>query len=268
MSKTGDVRACAAGPGVVLDVQAACQPHKQNPQAPIDNYYEAAEAITLVGQLELLEQSPVLGRLLLLGHVSAAETFLRAILVGLLNVCPLSRAHAGTQMVPFASLGYYGEEEVAYGLFDGTSLAGAGEVKKAVKKLTDIDVQTSGACNDVLNKFDQLCHLRHAAVHAHGSIGTANATALGVVSSSGRLSLEINLARLHEAAMICRSFAQEINQVLFIRTFERWRNAGLLTRDYPVDQATFSKLYSLFRSKKDSESKSLAPRAAYDALFS
>jgi hypothetical protein len=248
-------------------VQAACQPHGQSKIAPIDNYYDAAEAITLVGQPDILKSNPVLGRLLLLGHVSATETFMRAILVGLINTCPLSRSHAGAQMVPYASIHYYDEAEVAYGLFEGASLAGAAEIRKAVKRLTDVDIPSGGVCGDALLKFDKLCHLRHAAVHAHGSIGTANAAALGVVSNGGRLSLEINLARLHEAAMICRSLVQEVNQTLFIKTFERWRDRGILTRDYAADRESFVRLYSLFRSKKDLPSKGLSPKDAYGRLL-
>ncbi|MFI7037881.1 hypothetical protein ACIBI0_14440 [Microbispora rosea] len=188
--------------------------------------------------------------------------------MGLLNICPLCKAHAGAQVIPFASIYYYDSTEVAYGLFDGTSLAGGPEIRKIVKKLTDIDLPNNGALHTALQKFDILCHLRHAAVHAHGSIGTGNAAALGVVNAGRRLSLDIDLARVHEAAMISRSLAQEINQFLFQATFKKWRDKGLLVRDYSADRQRFMSLYSLFRSMRDMPSKALPPKAAYQKLMS
>ncbi|SIR45829.1 hypothetical protein SAMN05421833_109116 [Microbispora rosea] len=268
MSNSPEVRVCDSSPSVLLDIASACQPHTESRQAPIDDYYDAAESITLVGKPNLLADHSVLGRLLLLGHVGATEAYLRSLLVGLLNICPLCKAHAGAQVIPFASVHYYDANEVAYGLFDGTSLAGGPEIKKVVKKLTDIDLPNNGALHTALRKFDVLCHLRHAAVHAHGSIGTGNAAALGVANAGRRLILDIDLARVHEAAMICRSLVQEMNQHLFQSTFKKWRDKGLLVRDYSADRQRFQSLYSLFRSKRDVPSKALPPKAAYQRLMS
>jgi hypothetical protein len=262
-----EVRICATSPNVVLDVAAACRPHSNSKLAPIDDYYNAAESITLVGTPDLLDAHRVLGRLLLLGHVSAAETFVRAILVGVLNRCPIARSQAGTQTIPFSSVHYYDDAEIAYGLFDGKSLAGGPEIRSISKKLLDIDMPNKGPLYAGLEKFDALCHLRHAAVHAHGSIGTANAVALGVTSGKQRLSLDIDFARLHEAAVVCRSMVQELNQFLFVKTFDRWQKYGLLVRDYSLDREQFISLYSLFRSKRDSPSKGMRPSVAYASLL-
>ncbi|MFC5940466.1 hypothetical protein ABUL04_02185 [Micromonospora harpali] len=136
-----------------------------------------------------------------------------------------------------------------------------------IKKLIDIDLPNKGTFPSLLERFDHLCHLRHAAVHAHGSIGTANAAALGVAKVGARLSLDINLPRVHESAMICRSVVQELNQFLFIKTFYRWRDGGLLARDYSLDRERFTKLYNLFRSMRDPSSKNMQPKMAYAALL-
>ncbi|MFI6320141.1 hypothetical protein ACIBG8_21590 [Nonomuraea sp. NPDC050556] len=223
--------------------------------------------MTLVGKPGLLKEHSILGRLLLLGHVGATETFFRTVLAGLVNLCPLCKEHASSQVVPFGSIHYYESEDVALGLFDGTSLAGASEIKRVVKKVTDIDLAQTGPLKTALEKYDALCHLRHAAVHAHGNIGTGNAVALGLPSAGSRFTLNIDLARVHEAAMICRTVTQEVNQYLFQETFKRWRNVGLFVRDYEADRQRFVDLYSLFRSMRDTSSRSMTPKKAYGKLF-
>ena len=104
MFSADPVRVCDASPSVLLSIADACKPHAESRQSPIDDYYDAAESITLVGRQDLLASYAVLGRLLLLGHVGATETYFRTILVGLLNVCPKAKSHAGAQVLPFASV--------------------------------------------------------------------------------------------------------------------------------------------------------------------
>ena len=266
--RSARVRVCDTSPAVTLDLSSACQPHPSSRKAPVDEYYQAAEAVTLVGEPALLANHAVLGRLLLLGHVGVTENFVRSVLVRLLAVCPYCRSHAGSQSLPFASVHYYSIDEVAHGLFDSKSLASAVEIRATVKKLTNIDLPPKGPLQVSLTRFDELCHLRHAAVHAHGSIGTGNATALGLLNSGGRLHLNVDLPRVHEAALICRSFVQELNQHLFQHVFLRWRDQGLLVRDYSVDGPVFKNLYGLFRSMNDPGSRKMSPKAAYGNLLS
>jgi hypothetical protein len=267
VSNVDVIRVCSSSPSVVFNKGAACVPHQHSKRAPVDDYYMASGAITLAGTPDLLSADAALGRLLLLGHVSAAEAYVRAILVGLLGLCPLSRNHAGSQVLPFSSISYYDFDEIAYGLFDGVSLAGAAEVKNKIKKFLDLDIASNSALSSVLRSFDEICHLRHAAVHAHGSIGSGNAAALGIPGTGRRLALNIDLPRLHESALICRSFVQELNQFLFISTFIRWKKAGLLAQDYSVDRVLFRKLYKLFRSQIDPGLENISPKMAYDKLI-
>jgi hypothetical protein len=157
--------------------------------------------------------------------------------------------------------------EVGYGLFDGASLAGATDVRKAVKKATGISIPERGPLHAALARFNEVCELRHAAVHAHGSIGTGNAVALGLTSERTRLRLDIDMARTHESALVCRSFVQELNQFLFEAIFFKWRDAGLLVRDYAIDRPAFLQLYGLFRSMRDAASRGVKPKVAYDLLL-
>ncbi|WP_152552126.1 hypothetical protein [Actinokineospora spheciospongiae] len=259
-------RVCGTSPATTININSACRPLSKSNDSPIDQYYDAAEAITIVGDPGLLHTHPVLGRLLLLGHTSAAESYVRGIIAGLLNICSVAKRHAGTHAIPFASLEYYSPSEMAYGLFEGKSLAGSQELLQAIKKLTGIEIKPGSAAFVAIEKFDSVCHLRHAAVHAHGSIGTANVRALGLSSGGGRMSVDIDLPRLHEVAMTCRTMAQEMNQFLFDSTLERWKNGGILARDYNLDRGNFRKLLQLFLSDRDNASGKFGPKKIYDHL--
>ena len=64
------------------------------PASPIDNFYNCVSSIILIGTEEALHSNEALGKVLLLGVVSASEHFFRAILAGLVYICPVVRKKA------------------------------------------------------------------------------------------------------------------------------------------------------------------------------
>ena len=266
MSRYTAIRTCASGPTVRVDAAAACAVATPSDASPIDEYYDSNERTMLLGTPEAIAASPQLGRLLLLGHVSAVETYFRTVLVRLLAICPEARKHAGSAVIPLSSVYYYTGTDVTFGLFDGVSLAGLSEFKKALQKSTGYSIDGTAAVA-ALGAFDDLCHLRHAAVHAQGSVSSASAMALGVHVDARRFRVEIDFARAQEVAIVCRSAVQEVNQVLFEKTLAKWHTTRRLTGAYDEDRKTFEVLYRTFRSTRDPVSKNVRPKDAYEAIF-
>lgn len=262
------MRVCAPSPAVEFDTAAACQPALANTLSPIDEYYDAAESITVLGTAEQLVASEELGRLILLGHVSAVETYVRGALVRLIGVCDATRAHAGSQQLALSSIYYYKSEDVALGLFDRISLAGYDEIKKAVKRVADFDIREVSSLGTTLKKFDDLCHLRHAAVHAHGTISSAGAAAIGIGASNERFRVVIDFPRAQEVAAVCRATVQELNEFLFSAAVESWRRKRLLTGDYDLEGERFRQLLRAFWSVRDSTKRRLPARVMFDAACS
>jgi hypothetical protein len=228
--------------------------------SPIDDYYEYVEHLLTLGDEVALQASPTLGRLLVLGLVSGVELYFRAILAGLLRCCPICRAHASDQLIPFGTLDYYGSDDVEWGLFDAMSLAGAREIRTRTQKLLAIEIRAGTSISAALDEFDKVCHLRHAAVHSRGTLSRGNAVALGIGRDAGRRTLTISLPALHQAAAACHSVVRAYDRFLFEQTLHRWFGTEMLTGEWESDRRIFKPLFDLVYSRRDA----LAPSSAYN----
>ena len=70
---------------------------EESARTPIDVYREGVAKILSYGTTERLSESDFLGRLLVLGLVSATEGYVRAILASSIELCPIAQAKASTQ---------------------------------------------------------------------------------------------------------------------------------------------------------------------------
>jgi hypothetical protein len=221
------------------------------PTSPIDDYYGYVEHLLTLGSKQALDDSPTLGRLLLLGLVSGVESYFRSAIAGVLRTCPLSRRAAADQMIPFGAIDYYGLQHVELGLFDASSLAGASEIRKRTNSLLGIAVNPGTSLSAALDEFDKLCHLRHAAVHARGALGRGNASALALSGTAGRHALSVSFSGLQHAGIVCHSTVRAYNRAIYRRIVERWIGDGVLSGVWSRDKASFKALFDLFASKKD-----------------
>lgn len=255
---------CETETASTIDGTLFCADVASARQSPIDDYYEYVEHLLTLGDEQALLDSETLGRLLMLGLVSGVETYLRSLIAELLRVCPISRDAVATQLIPFGSIDYYGAEGPEKGLFDGISLAGADEVRKASRKLLGVDLGNGGSINAALAEFDKLCHLRHAAVHARGSLGRGNAAGLGLTIGGSAPTLCLTLPTLHRAGIVCHSTVRAYNRFIFVETVHRWIGAGRLSGVWVNDEAVFKPLYFLFHSTRDG----VGPGTAYNCFRS
>jgi hypothetical protein len=242
---------CQDESAIEIDFQKFCGATVAGVESPIDDYYRYVEHLLTLGTEASLAQSETLGRLLLLGLVTGVEVYLRSILTGVLKICPSCRACAADQMIPFGAVDYYGIDSVEWGLFDSSSLAGAGEIKARTKKLLGLDINPATSLDAALAKFDKICHLRHAAVHARGALGRGNATALGLAPESGFRTLRMGFPTLHQAGGVCHSVVRAYNRFIYRSIVERWIADGRLVGSWESDQALFHPLFALFRSGID-----------------
>lgn len=242
---------CETETTTALEASDFCRSAADAGQSPVDDYYTYVEHLLTLGDATALETSDTLGRLLLLGLVSGVEVYFRAVLAGVIRVCPVSRAHAADQQIPFGAIDYYGSDAVEWGLFDASSLAGLEEIRSRTRKLLGIDLPRGGSLDGALREFDKICHLRHAAVHARGALGRGNATALGLGPESGRMALELAMPTLHRAGVACHSSVRAYNRFIYRTTVERWLERGRFAGTWAEDRAIFQPLFDLFHSRID-----------------
>ena len=72
------------------DAPSVCRPLRAVPVSPIDSFYSYIGSLVPLGKEEKPKASDVLGKVLMLGIVSATEHYFRAVLAGSIRVCPFA----------------------------------------------------------------------------------------------------------------------------------------------------------------------------------
>ncbi|MFD6732315.1 hypothetical protein ACFWDZ_14540 [Micromonospora aurantiaca] len=246
---------------VLLDISKCCLPATST-GSPIDSFYDTSAHTLTLGAPEALEASPTLGRLLILGLVTGTEAYFRALLLGVTSVCPFAREAISDESVAFGSIDYYGPDQVALGLFENTSFASVAAIEKRTKQITGLKWSQNDSLGVAATNFEQVCHMRHAAVHAQGVLNRGNARALGISrADAARLHVVVDMAHLHLAAKACTSLVKAYNLFIFKGLLQKWLDHKLLVGSWQQDKRYFAPLFELFRSRVDD----VAPGSAYHA---
>lgn len=246
---------------VTLDPSSVCSSLQTVPVSPIDDFYTYLASLIPLGSEQGLRDNGALGKVLLLGIVSATEHYFRAALSGLVDSCPLVRKKAAALPLSFGALDYYLPKDLGLALLENVSLATAGEVRKQTQRVVGIDTHQDLSTDAALSQYEKVCQLRHAAAHARGDLGHQNLQELGVSTSGGRLALTIEFSAFHAAAAVCQNVVRSYNRLLYRKSVERWMTEKVLSGRWEEDRVRFSALYDLFYSGKDS----LGPSNAYHA---
>lgn len=250
---------------VAWSVDALCTTCTTAAASPIDEYYTLArELLTRSARPEIMGDQ-MLMRLLLLELVSGAELYFRRVLSSLVLLCPVTRAIASQKTLPLGAAYYYDAESVALGLFEHTSLSGQEELKKQTKQIADLDIKPTSSEGVALADFEKVCHLRHAAVHARGELGSRNLAEIGI-KATGRRRLQLDPIGFQSVTAKTHNAVRAYNRFLFTCTARRWVERKVLKGVWTEDKHLFEPLFRLFYSTEDGVGES-TPRAAYDRVW-
>jgi len=201
--------------------------------------------------------SPEFGRLLLLGYVSAVESFFRTVLRSIINTDAKAQSDAHSYVVPFGAVLYHSKNTVAEALLEGYSFASEKDVRTAFAKFLDVS-NVSETIKTLLVEYEKVCQLRHCCVHRFGKLGTQNGIVLGLEQHSDALEKPLSLDKqmLGDIAWWLMSFAKAMNNYMFKTLLERSvseKNPYKVawSWSYSKDRAKFERLYKLFRTSKD-----------------
>ena len=195
--------------------------------------------------------------LLLLGYVSAVESFFRTVLRSIINTDAKAKSDSHTYVVPYGAVLYHQKNTLAEALLEGYSFAGEKDVKTAFARFLDVSNVTE-SIKAMLTDYEKICQLRHCCVHRFGKLGTQNGIVLGLEQHSVALEkpLALDMQKLGDIASWLMSFAKAMNNYMFHTLLERSVNERnpykySWTWTYSKDRAYFEKLYKLFKTSKD-----------------
>lgn len=245
--------------------------------APIDHFFDNADALNKL-YLGSPSLSRELGTLLLLGYMSAVESYLRAITRRLINVDEVAQANAELRMVTFGAAIHHSRELLPEALLDSSSLAGEHNVLELLREILGIKGQHQELQN-LLAQFGKVCELRHCCVHRFGLLGAKNAIALGISQHRPCLEkpLDLQVADIEEISLALRTVVKGLNNYIFRSVLDRTaKNKDEKGRrqytkdwtwDYRKDKARFATYYKLFASENDAI-PSPNIKAVYDSFRS
>lgn len=251
----------------VLDAAAlfqAAAPHPGN--SPIDRYLENSNKLSKIYTNSPFKDAmtPELGAVLLLGYVSAVESYMRGIIRGLVHIDEHTGNLAAPKQLSYFAASNHDPKLLPEALFDSVSFSGAWNVSTTLKEFCGISGMGGGNCPKELkpafDKFSDICQLRHCCVHRFGLLGAGNAHKLRVDRSLIEKPLALTLDALEDISTILEKFVLSLNSYIYRDVLERsfTRSKAITTdeterqyknewaRDYTQDEPRFVKYYNLF----------------------
>lgn len=210
---------------------------------------------------------PELGAVVVLGYMSAVESYVRSIVTEVIRLDKKSRDAVSQKQVSFAAAFHLPPTMLPEALLEHTSLADAKELRNAISTMIGLnnlpkDVITS------METFNKICHLRHCCVHRFGRLGTKNAIELGFDEHSELLERPFSptLADIADIADALQVTVKTINNFLFWSILERTFDSGdpsmIWQMNYAIDRDRFQKYYKPFALKSIKPS-SPSPKEIY-----
>lgn len=125
------------------------------------------------------EVPPELGRLFLLGYVSAVEGYMRALIRRLVYCDAFTQNCCEPLQLSYGAVLHHKKHVLPDALLEETNFSEKKSIPQALNKFIGIPSLSTGT-TDLLDDFDKICQLRHCCTHRFGRLGVKNATALGM----------------------------------------------------------------------------------------
>lgn len=234
--------------------------------SPIDQFLTNTNTLNVI-YLNATPLTPMLATLVFMGYVSAVESYIRALIRGLINIDEEAQRIVEAKMVSFGAAIHHSKQLLPEALMEGTSLANPASIKSTLENLVGIILPTA-ALKKLLDEFNKLCHLRHCCIHRFGKLGTNNAIELGLSTHKDLLEKPIRLSKddLDKIADTLRTFVKTVNNTTFRLILDRTVHqkksnklpddsspmySKIWTWDYRKDRSRFSGYYKLFVTHVD-----------------
>lgn len=249
-------------------------------ESPIDEFRRnLAEINKLYLQAEQRkEYVPMLGSLVYLGMVSAAEGYFRSLLRHLILQDAACETNAATRTVTYGAAIHHEPALLPESLLEGVSLASAKNVFNELRSLCGIEVPDS--LQQLFQNFEAISQVRHCGIHRFGKLGSQQALRLGIDLHKPLLEkpLALRVEQLQEIADALQALIHAVNSLCFSEILKRTHTAGPTGRgkeklyqevwqqDWEADKVRFTLYYDIFASTSKPD-PSAPVRDVYDAFM-
>lgn len=230
------------------------------------------------------EYMPILGSLVYLGMVSAAEGYFRSLLRRLILVDPACQHNASSRTVSYGAALHHESDLLPEALLEGLSLASTKNVASELRTLCNIsqmgkDGAVPPALAQLFQNFEAICQVRHCGIHRFGKLGSQQALRLGMDLHKPLLEkpLKLTVQHLQDIAEALEALVRAVNSYCFADMLKKTHTAGPTGRekklyqaawqlDWAADQERFTLYYDVFASLGGSQPSAPA-KDLYDAFM-
>jgi hypothetical protein len=196
-----------------------------------------------------------LSNLLVLGYVSAVESYLREIIRELVKVDIASGKKCENQKITYGAAISYETELLPEALLEDCSFASKENIKESIKNFLGINLQKSEDpdLDKILEDFSKVCQIRHCLVHRFGYLGSINAIEFGLSTHDKFLGKPVRLdfKTLQIIFLICNNTVKLLNNFLFLKVLNRtvekdYKDYYNWSWDFGQDKDKFKKYFEVF----------------------
>lgn len=220
-----------------------------------------------------------LATVVILGYVSAVESYLRAMLSGLIAIDEYAQLVVERKTLTYGAVLHHDAGLLPDALLEGTSFASRDNIRDALKEYLRLFTAKMPGVDEALREFQRVCEVRHCCVHRFGRLGSNNAISLGLAEHGALLEarVEPDIDQLQEVLLSMRVLVRVLNTAIFAAVIERTGTATIKDEKFPyswtrswswrwpTDRRRFLGYYDLFASTKDVIT-SPPPRDVYSSL--
>lgn len=231
--------------------------HIDSDYSAIDNYIKNTRELNILW-VTSNSVSPEFSRLLLLGYVSAVESYLRNLLRNLIHSVKQVQDRAHSQTVPFGAVLYHKKNLLPEALLENSSFSSADEINSAIQKYVGLNIKSDSRFKDHYETYEKICQMRHCCTHRFGKLGAKNAIVFGLQEHSHVLEKPIHLDFdcLTGVASWLMSFTKLLNNCIFQKILNETRNKDTNSfidwkGTFAKDKKKFEAIYNLFATTLD-----------------
>lgn len=251
----------------VLDAAALFHSTASHPAiSPVDRFIANSNKLSIIYANSPFKEAltPELGAVLLLGHVSAVESYMRGIIRGLVHIDEHTENLVSPKQLSYFAASHHASELLPEALLDSVSFSSAASVALILKEFCGITGMGNGGVPKELkpafDRFGDICQLRHCCVHRFGLLGAGNAHKLRASKNLIEKPLALTVASLEDISSILEKFVLSINSYIYRDVLERsFTRSKLFTADegerqyetawaldFAQDAQRFTKYYNHF----------------------
>ncbi|PBJ07281.1 hypothetical protein [Flavobacterium sp. ACN6] len=242
--------------------------------SPIDNCLSKINQLNLIHtQYSALAPNPAniptTYNLVLLGYISAIESYIREIIRKIILIDKISRISCELEEINYGAAISYPKSLLPEVILEKASFANKDNIINSFKKYLGLKGYQPNELIKTLEEFEKICHLRHCIVHRFGKLGSQNAIKFGLDNHSNLIEkpLKLDTGMVYNLSIICTNTVLVINKYLYSRILERTasKENNIWAWDLRSDKSKFEVYYKLFMSTEMPHTDT-SLRNAYDKL--